>query len=129
MKVRKLLFVAAIYNWVIGLNILCYKYSFSLLGLYPIPDNPFMVSLFGGLVVVFGVGYYWASLNLEENKSILKLGVIGKLCVFFVCVANMGLIQVHWLFLLLAMGDLLFAFLFIGIIVSQLNGWSVKSTG
>lgn len=66
----------------------------------PAPENAAGVMyLFGTAVAVFGLGYYWVSLDFETNRPLAKLAVYGKLGVFVVaCLATlMGAVSLYGL--------------------------------
>ena len=41
-----------------------------------------------GAAFVFGIGYYWKSKNIQRNRDLIKLGIIGKTFVF--CLLTYG---------------------------------------
>jgi hypothetical protein len=41
-----------------------------------------------GAAFVFGIGYYWISINTQRNRDLIKLGIIGKTIVF--CLLTYG---------------------------------------
>ena len=52
------------------------------------PENAAGVMyLFGTAVFVFGLGYYWVSIDFDKNRQLAKLAVYGKLGVFCVAIA------------------------------------------
>ena len=78
-----------------------------------LPKYPVFLILFLGLAFIFGIGYYWVSLDITQNHDIVKLGVIGKIFVFL-AVAWAGFCgQVAWPLVGAGLVDFLFAVLFI----------------
>ena len=75
-KSSKTLFLtAAIFNWTVGL-VLVFKAQllFAMFRIVPAPAEPLFLLLFSGLVMVFGIGYFWSftffgSLELFFDKA------------------------------------------------------------
>jgi hypothetical protein len=111
---KKLFFIGALWNF--GAAFIFYFLHgplFSFLGMQPVGDAMF-VQLFSMAVLLFGVGYYWVSRDLNRNHGILKLGIAGKVIVFTILTYHLlfhGCI--HWLLALAGVVDLIFAVLFI----------------
>ncbi len=111
---RPLFLSAAIFNWVVGLGmLLAYRPLFEMIGAAPIPEDPFLVQQFAGLVLIFGLGYFWASRDFARNIPVVKLGMLGKLSVFTLALIHVVLGAVTWQFLALASVDLVYALLFV----------------
>lgn len=115
---RKMFFIGAIWNWAATLSFaLGYKMIFPLFGMKP-PVYPVFFLLFLALAFLFGVGYFWVSLDLGQNHAIVKLGIVGKIVVFvgLTWAALAGNISL----LLIGPGvvDLIFAILFIEFLAS-----------
>jgi CDP-diglyceride synthetase len=116
---RKLFTLAAIWNWAAALLFMAMAVlNLEMIRLFLIrpPENYLWFHLFFGVVVVFGIGYYWVGQDVYGNRSIIKMGMLGKLWVFL-------LIAVAWrqgiLTLLAAAAgtvDLGFALCFCGIL-------------
>lgn len=109
-----LFLIAALWNWSIAVS------AFALPGLVyrltmpiPAPDNLAMTYLFMGLVLVFGIGYFWAWQDFARNAPLVRLGVVGKLTVFFIATIAMLTGQIGVLLFVIAFGDLIFALLFL----------------
>ena len=113
-KTMRVLFLSgALFNWLAGLGLLFdARLLFELLGVSPLPGEFLFVQLFAWLVIVFGVGYFWASRNPSENIPIIKLGLLGKASVVLVCLASVALGAISWQLLILASVDLFYAILF-----------------
>jgi hypothetical protein len=110
---KTLFLTAAIFNWAVGL-VLAFKAEllFELFRVTPAPTEPLFLQLFSWLVIVFGIGYFWASKDLAANVSIVKLGLLGKLSVVLVVLACILTGAVSWQMMLLASVDLVYAALF-----------------
>lgn len=68
--------------------------------------------MFLGVAFVFGIGYFWVSLDLIRNRDIAKLGVLGKLIVF-VALLWAGIIgQIHFIMIGAGIVNLIFAILY-----------------
>jgi hypothetical protein len=79
---RYLFLIGAIWNWsATTIFFFAYEQIFSLAGM-EVPANPLFLRLFLSLAFVFGIGYYWVSRDITNNHAIVKLGIMGKLCVF-----------------------------------------------
>lgn len=110
---KTLFLIGAIFNWVVGLA-LAFKAGllFELFRVTPAPTEPLFLQLFAWLVFVFGIGYFWVSRDPVANIPIIKLGALGKICVFLTVLACVLMGAVSWQMLLLASADLVFAVLF-----------------
>jgi len=104
---------AAIFNCSIGFGILfAYQFLFGLIGMAPIPSNPLFLHLFAGIVVIFGIGYYWVSRDLQNNIAVVKMGIIGKLTVFGLVLGHFIAGNVTWHLMAIASMDFVYALLF-----------------
>ena len=110
---KNIFLTAAIFNWVVGLALTFNSgLVFKLFRVTPAPTEPLFLQLFSWLVIVFGIGYFWASKDLVANVSIVKLGILGKLSVVLVSLACVLTGTVSWQMMILASADLLYAALF-----------------
>ncbi|MBI9092111.1 MAG: hypothetical protein JEZ12_23105 [Desulfobacterium sp.] len=114
MEYKRLFQAAAVWNIGLGGSLgLFYERLLPLLKMPEAITSPLFLSEVVALVITFGIGYYWVSRDFKGNIPIVKLGVIGKLLVFFT-----GL---YWTtkngcslpVLALLSGDFIFAVLFI----------------
>jgi len=112
-SVRVLFVTGAVFNWLVGLALLFdAPLLFGLFHVTPVPTEPLFIQLFAWLVIVFGVGYFWVSRDPIANVPIIKLGMLGKVSVFLVCLAATVTGMVSWQMMILASGDLVYALLF-----------------
>jgi hypothetical protein len=82
-----------------------------LLGEKPL-TNPEYLQLFVVLVFVIRIGYWWVSQDISRNREIVKLGIYAQ-CSVFVVLAYQTLVgNVHPLYLIPGIIDLIFAILF-----------------
>ena len=110
---KKMFLGAALFNWIIGLGLLFIPALFlSLFSISPTPDQSVWVQQFAGLVTVFGLGYYWAAKDLNNNRSIVRLAVWGKSAVVLIALLNVISGDISWQFMLPAAGDAVFVVLF-----------------
>jgi hypothetical protein len=114
LKSMRIMFTtAAWFNWVAGgavaINV---ELLFGLFRITPLPTEPLFLQLFAWLVIVFGIGYFWASRDPVANVPVIKLGMIGKLSVVLVSLACVLTGSVSWQIMLLVSADLLYAILF-----------------
>ena len=112
-SMRFMFTTAAWFNWVAGLAVAVnVELLFSLFRITPLPSEPLFLQLFAWLVIVFGIGYFWASRDPAANVPVIKLGMIGKLSVVLVSLACVLTGSVSWQIMLLMSIDLLYAILF-----------------
>ena len=117
-KYYKILFlVAGIWN--IGAAFPCWigsvfmqEQAFKLFGM------PTTVSLFPfhamfWLIITFGVGYIIVSRNIEENRGIVIIGIIGKILYALDCIITVSLKEANLILLGTGLVDLIFVILFI----------------
>lgn len=116
---RMLFRSAALFNWVVGL-ILVFAYNpfFQFLDM-PSVENPLFLHLFALLVLMFGLGYYWISLDPPRERSLILLGCIAKGLVFLTFVTYFCLGQLSWQFLALVTGDLFYSLAFAECLLRQ----------
>ena len=112
-SIRIMFTTAAWFNWVAGGAVAVNAgWLFSLFGITPLHTEPLFHQLFAWLVIVFGIGYFWASRDPVANVPVIKLGMIGKLSVVLVSLACVLTGSVSWQFMLVVSVDLLYAILF-----------------
>ncbi len=111
---KKMFLGAAIFNWIIGFGLLFIPGMFlSWFCITPTPDQNVWVQEFAGLVTVFGIGYYWAARDFHNNRSIVRLAVLGKSAVVLIALLNVIRGDVSWQLMIPAAGDAVFVVLFI----------------
>jgi hypothetical protein len=104
---------AAWFNWVAGGAVAVNAgWLFGLFRITPLPTEPLFLQLFAWLVIVFGIGYFWASRDPVVNVPVIKLGMIGKLSVVLVSLACVLTGSISWQIMLLVSADLLYVILF-----------------
>jgi len=112
-SMRIMFTTAAWFNWLAGGAVAVNaELLFGLFRITPLPTEPLFLQLFAWLVIVFGIGYFWASRDPVANVPVIKLGMIGKLSVVLVSLACVLTGSVSWQFMLLVSVDLLYAILF-----------------
>jgi len=99
-------------NWIESLALLfADRWIREFIGEKPL-TNPEYLQLFVVLVFVIGIGYWWVSQDISRNREIVKLGIYAQ-CSVFVVLAYQTLIgNVHPLYLIPGVIDLIFAILF-----------------
>ncbi|MEP6868813.1 MAG: hypothetical protein ABJA20_09870 [Novosphingobium sp.] len=114
-KPRPTLFlIAAFWNWAIAIStVIAPALVYQLTMPIPAPANLAMTYLFMGLVLVFGIGYFWAWRDFTRNASVIRLGVVGKLTVFVISAIAVLTGQIGMLLFVVATGDFIFALLFL----------------
>lgn len=76
-SIRIMFTTAAWFNWVAGGAVAVNAgWLFSLFGITPLPTEPLFHQLFAWLVIVFGIGYFWASRDPAANVPVIKLGIL-----------------------------------------------------
>ena len=113
-KSNKAMFLtAAIFNWAVGLT-LAFRAEllFGLFQVTPLPTEPLFLQLFAWLVIVFGIGYFWAYKDPVTNTPVIKLGILGKLSVVLAVLACVLAGSVSWQMMMLASADLVYVVLF-----------------
>jgi hypothetical protein len=65
------------------------------------------------VVIIIGIGYLIVGLNIDQNHWIVLMGIIGKFLVFFFFTTQYIKGDIALLKLIIAIGDLIFAILFI----------------
>ena len=112
-SIRIMFTTAAWFNWVAGGAVAVNAgWLFSFFRVTPLPTEPLFLQLFAWLVIVFGIGYFWASRDPAANVPVVKLGMLGKLSVVLVGLVCVLTGSVSWQIMLLMSADLLYAILF-----------------
>ena len=112
-SMRIMFATAAWFNWLAGLAVAVNaELLFGLFRITPLPTEPLFLQLFAWLVIVFGIGYFWASRDPVANVPVIKLGMIGKLSVVLVSLACVLAGSISWQIMLLMSIDLLYAIMF-----------------
>lgn len=74
---------------------------------------------FGGLVLVFGMGYWLISTNPMLHKDIVWMGCVGKIVVFTIAWIDIALFAAPMGFGILVIADLIFAMFFAAFFVKR----------
>jgi hypothetical protein len=83
----------------------------------PGPPDRISLHLLASCLFVFGLGYYWVSIDLSRNRDLVKLGVIGKPLVFVVFFMHALAQEIPILLVIPSTVDLLFGALFLEFLV------------
>lgn len=115
---KKMFAVGALWNIGIGLcGLFFYDFSIKMLfGAQAVTDNLLTLIFFRFFmiaVIIFGVGYYIVSRNLNANRAVVWLGLAAKLIIFFTFVYYYILGQATWFSVFGCSGDFAFSILFI----------------
>jgi hypothetical protein len=112
----KTLFTAgAVWNWMAAgaaVFVLPRPGARSALGLAPHADL-LSLHLFAACVALFGLGYYWVAQDPSSNRSLIKLGVIGKPMVFAIFLGHALAGGIALVAVTPAIGDLVLGALFL----------------
>lgn len=112
----KILFgIAALFNWAVGLSwLFAWPLMQELMQLAPAEgSNRMLINICAVLVITFGYAYFMVGRDPVTYRPYAILGTIGKLLVVAVIAPVLFSLSQGWILALLAMGDLLFALLFI----------------
>lgn len=110
----KLVFwVAAVFNFAVGLPMLLTpEVLLPAIG-QPLPDDLLMIRLAALLIVVLGIGYGMVARDPAANRPILWLGVLGKAPIPLLVWISGGAAALSSSAFVLSLGDLAFAALFL----------------
>ena len=109
-KYYKYLFIiGAIYSWLVAGSL----YIMSYFGTPAVLYGSMYYQVFMFTVIIFGIGYLIVGLNIDQNHWIVLMGIIGKLLVFLFFTINYINGAIVLFKLIIAIGDLIFAILFI----------------
>jgi hypothetical protein len=118
----KMFLAAALFNWFVAITLFFVPAMFlGLLFVTPPPEQTVWVQQFAGLVFFFGVGYFWASRDFDNNVQIIRLAVWAKSGVVAIGLLNVLMGDISWQFMLAASVDALFAVLFIQALNARLR--------
>jgi hypothetical protein len=115
---EKMFVVGALWNIGIGLcGLFFYDFSIKMLfGVQAVTGNLLTLIFFRFFmiaVIIFGVGYYIVSRDLNANRAVVWLGLAAKLIIFFTFVYYYILGQATWFSVFGCSGDFTFSILFI----------------
>lgn len=109
---RNLFGSAAIFNFLAGLSILLAGRQLSVTFGVPPAENLLFIQIAGLAVLLFGIGYWMEARNPGKNRSMVLVGMIGKVGIFLIAVGHVIAGDVNWVFPGLAGVDLSYAYLF-----------------
>lgn len=105
--------VKAVINWVeAAVLLLADGWIRKSLALEPLANSEYS-QLFFGLVFIIGIGYWWVSKDISRNHDIIRLGIYAQFSVFTVLAYHTLFGDVHPLYLISGVIDLVFAILFV----------------
>ena len=111
--------VAAAFNWLVAVALaIPGSPAWRLVGVPP-PEQTLFLHLFVALVAIFGVAYFWIGLDISGKRALVVIAVIGKLSVVAVVIGHYVAGSVPVSLALPAVGDLLFAALFVRFLYRQ----------
>lgn len=116
---KRLFLIGALWNWSASLLLLfLYFVNQELLQYYhKIPETMLWYYIFLGAVFIFGLGYYYISKDVQRNRDIIKMGILGKVVVFLLFLIYLIEGEVRLLLFLGGFVDLIFAVLFAEVLV------------
>jgi hypothetical protein len=102
----------AVINWAESIGLLFGdRWIRELLNLKPL-TNPEYLHMFIVLIFIFGIGYWWVGNDLSGNRDIVKLGIFAQSSVFPVLAYHTAIGNLHPLYLIPGVIDLMFSILF-----------------
>lgn len=102
----------AVINWIEAIGLLFFdRLLRDFLGTEPLVNAEYS-QLFCGLVFIIGIGYWWVGQDLSKNHDIVRLGMYAQYSVFAVLAYHVVLGNLHPLYLVSGVIDLIFAILF-----------------
>lgn len=112
--IKPLFYISAVFNWVVAASMfLRPQFSYELFLHGPLPETFAFLYLFAALVFLFGIGYFWAAREFDENRPIVRLGAWGKLFMFLVAFILVVILnEAKPLLMLTGICDLVFTVLF-----------------
>lgn len=87
-------------------------------GMEPLANEAFL-HLFLGLVFIFGIGYFWVSMDITQNRAIVWLGFLGKSLVVLLLLIHAFQDNISWRLASLGLVDLWYAIRFMRFMVDQ----------
>lgn len=109
---KKLFLTGAIWNIVATLSLAVgYKLMFHVSGM-ALPRYPVFLLAFVALAFIFGIGYYWVYQDLHNNHAIVKMGILGKILVFWLLFRAGRSGEVGWLIAAPGFVDLAYGILY-----------------
>jgi hypothetical protein len=117
---KKMFFIAAVFNWVAAILFvgLYYLSQEHLAMLIKIPEQTLWFFFSWTIVFVFGGGYYLVSRDIERNRDIIKMGLIGKVIFFSMVFYYWQKGDVGTVAFCLVIGDAIFSVLFAQVLYS-----------
>ena len=108
--------LAALFNALVGLQFLIAPASG--LDALPLPAGDYLwPRLAGGLILMFGIGYWIVSRDLDRNRAIIGLGAAGKLLVVLILLIYWIKGTIGFWSFSIALIDLAFALAFIRFLI------------
>jgi hypothetical protein len=116
---KNLFFIGALWNW--SAAILFFVLSFLnkqwLAYFHQIPQTMLWYYGFLGAIFIFGIGYYWVSKDVVQNRDIIKMGIIGKIMVFLLLLVYMIKGEITLLLFPAGCVDLIFTILYARVLI------------
>ena len=117
---RRLFVVGALWNWAVAVlltSLAALELPALSWFLNDIPESFLWFYACMGIVVVFGLGYYWVAQDVRRNRNIIKMGILGKTLVFVLIIPAWLSGEVTALTAAAATVDLVFTILFIDVLM------------
>ncbi len=110
----RLFLIAGLYNLLAGLPLLIDPSILAWASGFKLPTGDWLfLRMTGAFVTVFAIGYFMVSSDLVRHRSIVVLGVIGKLAAFALLTIYLINGAIPFRAFLIGVGDLIFALFFI----------------
>lgn len=115
--------IAAIYNWIAGafiiiLSIFFLPLAISITEMEAPPSLVFLHS-FLGLIIVFGIGFYLISMDIDKYYTIAIIGTIEKYVIVFIWTIYILIGEAGTFALSIIIGDFIFGCLFLEFLINR----------
>jgi len=84
-----------------------------------VPPSLYFAHSFFVLVIIFGIGFYLVSVNIDKNHGIALMGVIGKYLVVLIYISYMAIGEAGIAGLPIIIGDFIFGCLFLEFLINH----------
>ncbi len=117
MYYKKLFLIGGLWNLVLAFpawlgGIILPAFTFGIFGMAP-TEMLFPYHAMFWFIMILGIGYIIVSCDITKNHGIVVMGILSKTLFFIDCVITLALKQANVVLLLIGIGDIIFACLFL----------------